>query len=131
MYCRCRLKGKGIYNMLVTRPALDTIAVTRTFDSIEAAAHRAISQIGGMASVIRGAKIAVLKPNFVAGRSAETGSTTSFALLKAVAEEVRACGAEPILCETPGTEFDREATYTILGVEQFCAENGIRILRID
>ncbi len=117
--------------MLATRPDIDTIAITRTFGGIEAAAHRIISQVGGMGSVIRGAKIAVLKPNFVAGRSAETGSTTSFALLKAVAEEVRACGAEPVLCETPGTEFDREATYTILGVEQFCAENGIGIIRVD
>src|SRR5205085_2206740 len=117
--------------MLATRPGTDTIAVTRTFDGIEQAAHRVIEQIGGMESVMRGAKIAILKPNFVAGRSAETGSTTSFALLKAVAEEVRACGAEPVLCETPGTEFDREATYTILGVAKFCAENGIRILRVD
>ena len=47
------------------------------------------------------------------------------------AEEVRACGAEPVLCETPGTEFDRDATYTILGVEKFCAENGIRVVRVD
>ena len=117
--------------MLATRPGTDTIAVTRTFDGIEKAAHRVIEQIGGMASVMQGASIAILKPNFVAGRNAATGSTTSFALLKAVAEEVRACGAEPVLCETPGTEFDREATYTILGVEKFCAENAIRILRVD
>ena len=117
--------------MLATRPATDTIAITRTFDGIEEAAHRVIKQIGGMAVVLQGAKVAILKPNFVAGRSAETGSTTSFALLKAVAEEVQACGAEPVLCEMPGTEFDREATYTILGVEQFCEANGIRILRID
>ena len=117
--------------MLATREISMTIAITRTFDGIEAAAHRVISQVGGMASVIKNAQIAVLKPNFVAGRSAETGATTSFALLKAVAEEVRACGAEPVLCETPGTEFDREATYTILGVEQFCADNGIRVVRID
>ncbi len=117
--------------MLTTLPATDTIAITRTFDGIEEAAHRIIAQVGGMASVMRGAKIAILKPNFVAGRNAESGSTTSFALLKAVAEEVRACGAEPVLCETPGTEFDRDATYTILGVEKFCAENGIRILRVD
>jgi len=117
--------------MLATQPDIDTVAVTRTFDGIEAAAHRVISQIGGMASVIKDAKIAVLKPNFVAGRSASTGATTSFALLKAVAEEVLACGAEPVICEIPGTEFDREATYTILGVEQFCAEHGIRIVRID
>jgi uncharacterized protein (DUF362 family)/NAD-dependent dihydropyrimidine dehydrogenase PreA subunit len=117
--------------MLATRPVIDTIAITRTFDGIETAAHRVITQLGGMAPIIGDAKIAVLKPNFVAGRSAETGSTTSFALLKAVAEEVRSCGAEPVLCETPGTEFDREDTYTILGVEQFCAENDIRIVRID
>jgi uncharacterized protein (DUF362 family)/NAD-dependent dihydropyrimidine dehydrogenase PreA subunit len=117
--------------MLATRPDLDTIAITRTFDGIEAAAHRVIAQMGGMAPVIRGARMAVLKPNFVAGRPARTGSTTSFALLKAVSEEVRACGAEPVLCETPGTEFDREATYTILGVEKFCADNGIRIVRVD
>src|SRR6516164_1817209 len=117
--------------MLTTRLGIDTIAITRTFDGIEAAAHRVISNMGGMASIIKDAKIAVLKPNFVAGRSAETGATTSFALLKAVAEEVRSCGAEPVLCETPGTEFDREATYTILGAEQFCTENDIRIVRID
>ncbi len=117
--------------MVATQPATDTIAITRTFDGIEEAAHRVIAQFGGMESVIRGAKIAILKPNFVAGRNAETGSTTNFGLIKAVAEEVRACGAEPVLCETPGTEFDRESTYTILGVEKFCAENGIRILRVD
>ncbi len=117
--------------MVATQPETDTIAIARTFDGIEEAAHRVIEQVGGMASVLKGAKIAILKPNFVAGRGAETGSTTSFALLKAVAEEVQACGAEPVLCEMPGTEFDREATYTILGVEQFCQEHGIRILRID
>ncbi len=119
--------------MVATRSstAKDTIAITRTFDGIEAAAHRVIAQAGGMTPVVKDTRVAVLKPNFVAGRSAETGSTTSFALLKAVAEEVRACGAEPVLCETPWTEFDREATYTILGVEKFCEENGIRIVRVD
>jgi len=117
--------------MIATQPAIDSIAMTRTFDGVEAAAHRVISQIGGMASVVKDAKIALLKPNFVAGRPARTGSTTSFALLKAVSEEVRACGAQPVLCESPGTEFDREATYTILGVEKFCAENGIHIIRVD
>src|SRR6267154_244067 len=117
--------------MLATRPDTDTIAITRTFDGIEAAAHRVIEQIGGMDSVMRRAKLAILKPNFVAGRNAETGSTTSFALLKAVAEEVLACGAEPILCETPGTEFHRPPTSTILGVAKLCAANRIRILPLD
>src|SRR5438105_4937007 len=116
--------------MVAIQPETDTVAVTRTFDGIEAAAHRIIEQIGGMESVMRGAKIAILKPNFVAGRNAETGSTTSFALLKAVAEEVRACGAEPVLCETPGTEFDRDATYTSLGLQQFWQENCTCIAKV-
>jgi uncharacterized protein (DUF362 family) len=102
---------KGSRIMIATQPATDSIAITRTFDGIEAAAHRLISQVGGMAAVVKDAKMALLKPNFVAGRPARTGSTTSFALLKAVSEEVRACGAQPVLCESPGTEFDREATY--------------------
>jgi len=61
--------------MLEIKPDTNTIAVTRTFDGIEEAAHRIIQQIGGMASVMQGAKIAILKPNFVAGRNASTGST--------------------------------------------------------
>jgi uncharacterized protein (DUF362 family)/Pyruvate/2-oxoacid:ferredoxin oxidoreductase delta subunit len=112
-------------------PAGDVVEITRTFDGIEQAAHRVIEQVGGMSAVLKGARVALLKPNFVAGRPARTGSTTSFDLLRAVAQEVRACGAEPVLCEMPGTEFDREATYTILGVERFCSDNGIGILRLD
>lgn len=117
--------------MSAARVDMGSVVTTRTFDGIEEAAHRVIARVGGMASVVKDARVALLKPNFVAARPAATGSTTSLALLKAVAEEVRACGAEPVLCEIPGTEFDREATYTILGVESFCASNGIRILRID
>src|SRR5437763_4346282 len=117
--------------MLETRPRTDTVAITRTFDGVAGATHRVIEQVGGMESVIRGAKIAILKPNLVAGRNAATGSTTNFELMKAVAEEVRACGAEPVLCETSVTEFVVDATYTILGVEQFCQENGICIVKVD
>src|SRR5882724_11129459 len=117
--------------MLATQTNMDLVAVTRTIDGIEAATHRIIEQVGGMESVVKGAKIVILKPNLVAGRNADTGSTTSFALMKAVADEVRACGAEPVLCETPGTEFDRDNTYTILGIDTFCKENNIGILRVD
>lgn len=109
----------------------ETIAITRSFDDIEAATRRVIADIGGMQSVMRGAKVALLKPNFVAGRQARTGATTHFEIIKAVAEEVHACGAEPVLCEIPGTEFDREATYRLLELEQFCQENHISILRLD
>ncbi|GHO89001.1 DUF362 domain-containing protein [Dictyobacter formicarum] len=109
----------------------ETIAITRTFDDIEAATRRVIADIGGMQSVLQGARVALLKPNFVAGRHEYAGATTHFAIIKAVAAEVRACGVEPVLCEIPGTEFDLEATYQMLNLEQFCQDNHISILRLD
>src|SRR5919205_946815 len=48
----------------------------------------------------------LLTPNFVAGRPARTGATTSLDLIAAVADAVHAAGAPPLLCEFPGTEFD-------------------------
>lgn len=107
------------------------VAIARTSEGVEQATRRVLALVGGMDAVLGDARIALLKPNLVAGRAAATGATTSFELLKAVAAEVRACGAEPLLCEMPGSEFDREATYMILGLEAFCVRHGIRIVRID
>ncbi len=66
--------------MVAIQPDTSTIAITRTFDGIETAAHRIIEQVGGMQSVLRGAKVAILKPNLVAGRNAETGSNHKLCL---------------------------------------------------
>jgi uncharacterized protein (DUF362 family) len=46
--------------MLATRPDVDTIAIARTFEGSEEAAHRVIEQVGGMSSVLKGAKMAIL-----------------------------------------------------------------------
>src|SRR5437763_16773013 len=87
--------------------------------------RRVIEVRGGMSAVLDGRRVAVLKPNFVAGRPARTGATTSLDLIAAVADAVHAAGATPLLCESPGTEFDGEATYTILGMEAFCRRHEI------
>jgi uncharacterized protein (DUF362 family)/ferredoxin len=105
------------------------VVTLHTGDDIAGAARRAIAMLGGMAAILDGRRMAILKPNFVAGRPARTGATTSLALLAAVAEAVHAAGAMPLLCESPGTEFDLEATYTILGLEEFCRHHDIGILR--
>ncbi len=49
--------------MIATQPATDSIAITHTFDGIEEAAHRIIEQLVSMASAMRGATWAILKPN--------------------------------------------------------------------
>jgi uncharacterized protein (DUF362 family)/Pyruvate/2-oxoacid:ferredoxin oxidoreductase delta subunit len=108
--------------------AHDVITV-RTADDVGSATRRAIALLGGMPAVLAGRRVALLKPNFVAGRPARTGATTSLDLIAAVADAVHAAGATPLLCESPGTEFDAEATYTILGLDAFCRRHEIGIVR--
>src|SRR5438067_9418429 len=105
------------------------VVTVRTGDDIGSATRRAIALLGGMSAVLAGRRVAVLKPNFVAGRPARTGATTSLDLIAAVADAVHAAGATPLLCESPGTEFDAEDTYTILGLDEFCRQHDIGIVR--
>ena len=104
------------------------VVTLHTGDDIAQAARRAVEVLGGMPSILDGRKVAILKPNFVAGRPARSGATTNLDLLAAVAEMVHAAGAQPMLCESPGTEFDFQQTYTILGLEEFCRQHDIGIV---
>lgn len=104
------------------------VVTLRIQDDPAAAARRAIEMLGGMKRILAGRRVAILKPNFVAGRAAQTGATTNLDLLAAVADEARAAGATPYLCESSGTEFSDEATYAILGLEDFCRQHDIAIV---
>lgn len=104
------------------------VVTLRVGDDIAGAARRAVEMLGGLPAILDGRKVAILKPNFVAGRPASTGATTNLDLLATVAEMVHAAGATPLLCESPGTEFDFQQTYTILGLEEFCRQHDIGIV---
>ncbi|HEX8996781.1 MAG TPA: DUF362 domain-containing protein [Ktedonobacterales bacterium] len=97
-------------------------------DDIAAATRRALDLLGGMGSILAGRKSVIIKPNFVAGRPARTGATTNLDLIATVAEEAHAAGAHPYLCESPGTEFDFDATYAILGIREFCERHDIGVV---
>jgi uncharacterized protein (DUF362 family)/ferredoxin len=115
--------------LLPGHTARHDVITVRVGDDPGAATRRALTGLGGMSSVLNGRRVAVLKPNFVAGRPARTGATTNFAMIATVAEAVHAAGATPLLCESPGTEFDQDATFTILGLEDFCARHEIGLVR--
>ena len=104
------------------------VAVVRTGDDIAAATRRLIDELGGMTAILNGRPVAILKPNFVAGRPAPPAATTNLDLLATVADAVHEAGATPLLCESPGTEFNFENTYTILGLEDFCRQHDIGVV---
>lgn len=114
--------------MTVTNSLAPDVAIAKTRGDIAGATRRVIAALGGMDTILAGRRVAVLKPNFVAGRPARSGATTSLELIASVAEAVQAAGATALLCEAPGTEFDYAATYTILGLEDFCKQHGIGIV---
>lgn len=105
----------------------DVVTLTVRED-IAAVAQRAIDLLGGMETILAGRKTVIIKPNFVAGRPARTGATTNLDLIATVADAARAAGAQPFLCESPGTEFDFDATYAILGIREFCERHDIGIV---
>jgi uncharacterized protein (DUF362 family)/ferredoxin len=111
----------------MTTPDSEVVVLRDVADSAHAA-RTIVDRLGGMRQLLAGRRVAVLKPNFVAGRPSRTGATTSFELIAALAEAVHDAGAQPVLAEAPGTEFDREATFTILGVRDFCRQHDIDIL---
>lgn len=113
----------------VEASAMEDVVTLRADDEhVAEATWRAIELLGGMSAILAGRSIAILKPNFVAGRPARTGATTNLDVLAAVAEAVRDAGARPYLCESPGTEFDFAATYQILGLDEFCRRHDIGII---
>jgi uncharacterized protein (DUF362 family)/Pyruvate/2-oxoacid:ferredoxin oxidoreductase delta subunit len=106
-----------------------TVAMLRVNDDIGSATRRAIQMVGSMPEILDGRRVALLKPNFVAGRSSQTGATTHLELIAAVADAVHEAGAKPILCEFPGTEFDFESTVAILHLDEFCRAHDIGMIR--
>jgi uncharacterized protein (DUF362 family)/Pyruvate/2-oxoacid:ferredoxin oxidoreductase delta subunit len=104
------------------------VAIAKAGPSVEAAVKKAVALAGGMESVVNRGETILLKPNFVAPRDSATGATTDFRIIRAVAGEVRRCGGEPVLFETPALEFSRDTVFEVLGVRDFARENGIGLI---
>ena len=103
------------------------VSITKVENSIEKAVKKAINLVGGMETVVNKGDKVYLKPNFVGPRDSFRGVTTSFEVIRVVAEEVRRCGGIPIIFETPAIEFDQKMVYDYLGVFDFAQRNGIHL----
>ena len=69
----------------------------------------------------------VLKPNFVAPRDNSAGATTSLPLLRVLARRLRGLGAQPVLTELPGMEFDTREVFGFLGIFELARECGLEV----
>jgi uncharacterized protein (DUF362 family)/Pyruvate/2-oxoacid:ferredoxin oxidoreductase delta subunit len=90
--------------------------------------EQVLNLLGGMEKYIRPGNSVLIKPNFVAPFPK---ATTNFKILEIVIEQIKKCGAEPIIGESSGYEFDTEMTFNALGVYSFAEKNGVKVFNLD
>lgn len=84
------------------------VSIARCMDydreHVREALHEALVPLGGMGAFIKPGNKVLLKPNLITGTPPERGATTHPEVLRAVIEEVRSAGGEPVVGESPGFE---------------------------
>lgn len=91
-----------------------------------------INKVGGMQSFVKNGEKVFIKPNFVGPRSSSTGTTTDFAIIEEVINEVRDVGGIPVLGESPGRrEFDPNMVFEVLGVKDFAQKMNVKFVDLE
>jgi uncharacterized protein (DUF362 family)/Pyruvate/2-oxoacid:ferredoxin oxidoreductase delta subunit len=91
------------------RPSAERTAVAAArctdyqFETVQAALREVLAPLGGMTAFVKPGERIALKPNLLMPAAWERAVVTHPAVLAAVAVEVKAAGAHPIVVESPGT----------------------------
>jgi len=84
------------------------VSIVRCMDydreHVREALHEVLAALGGMSAFIKPGNRVLIKPNLITGTPPERGATTHPEVLRAVIEEVRSAGGEPLVGESPGLE---------------------------
>ncbi len=90
--------------------------------------YSVLEALGGLERIVHPRNIVFIKPNFVAPFC---HATTSLEILEALIRKVKECGAEPVIGESAGFEFDTDKTFEVLGLYKFGRRNNVRIVNLD
>lgn len=105
----------------------EIVSIAKVTGSIGSALTEVLTPFGGLSSMVHKGDLILIKPNFVAPRTNETGATTDLELIKCVAQQVHQCGGRPILFEVPAIEQRLEIVYEVLKIREFAKNNEIEI----
>ncbi|MGA1791283.1 MAG: DUF362 domain-containing protein [bacterium] len=87
-----------------------------------------LENIGGLESRISYGDKVLIKPNLVAPIPK---ATTDLMLIDFFITKIRDLGGIPIIGESSGFEFDTDATFSILGINQFAEERGVKLINFE
>jgi len=92
----------------------------------------AIDDVGGARSVVENGDLVLIKPNFVAPRRSNTGTTTNLAIIREVINEVKDLGGQPIIGESAARrEFDPEIVFKVIGIREFAKKEGVKFVDLE
>ncbi|MBN1256736.1 MAG: DUF362 domain-containing protein, partial [Planctomycetes bacterium] len=107
------------------------VSLARCAEYNPAMLHQAVSEVlqpfGGMENLVRPGDKVLLKPNLVMGRAPEKAVNTHPAFVQAVAEQVKDCGGELLLGDSPGLESAAKACRAC-GLDKVMERVGGRII---
>ena len=92
------------------------------------ALQRLVQALGGLEPRISPGLRVLIKPNFVAPFPA---ATTDLELIEFFVAQVRRLGGIPILAESSGFEFDTEATFQVLGVNELAKRLNLPLIDFE
>jgi uncharacterized protein (DUF362 family)/NAD-dependent dihydropyrimidine dehydrogenase PreA subunit len=118
---------------------MSTVSVSKcsSYDSSEV--QRVISEclgaLGGLGSFVKQGQTVLLKPNLLGSRPPQAAVTTHPAIVEAVAREVLALGAKPVIGDSPPFQGQNPRRYESLckvtGIREVADRLGIEIVSMD
>jgi len=90
--------------------------------------EKLLNSVGGLKKKVGQKDKVLIKPNFVAPFPS---ATTDLTFIDFFINKIRAAGAEPIVGESSGYEFDTEKTFFILGVRAFLKKRNVDIINFE
>ena len=87
-----------------------------------------LGAVGGLRGRVGPGDVVLIKPNFVAPFR---HATTDLRVIDYFVTAIREAGAQPVLGESSGFEFDTEATFKVLGVDAFAKQRGLSLLDLE
>lgn len=108
-----------------------TVSIVRVQDSIERGVREAIDLIGALPFSVTPETNVLIKPNVIRAEAASVGTTTNIEIIRSVATFFREKGANVVVGEASGNQYNTEAIYSLLRFRESLRGFEIRDLDRD
>ena len=103
-----------------------------SLDKLRGSVARGLEAIGGLGEFIRPGWKVLVKPNLLSARPPEKAVTTHPSLVGVVFEEIKRCGAIPMLGDSPGGALRGvKRVWRNTGMQEVCEKHGVTLIGFE